>query len=70
MNNVIAGRFLWDGTDTYIEDPQEARANRKGLPWPPPTSPRSLKEEENAAIRMSAAVQEGEDDDDENEEDS
>ena len=32
---LVTWRFLWDSTDTYIEDPQEARANRKGLKWPP-----------------------------------
>ena len=32
---LVTWRFLWDGSDTYIEDPQEARATRKGLPWPP-----------------------------------
>lgn len=31
----VTWRFLWDSTDTYIEDPQEARASRKGLKWPP-----------------------------------
>ena len=32
---LVTWRFLWNSTDTYIEDPQEARAKRKGRPWPP-----------------------------------
>ena len=31
----VTWRFKWDSTDTYIEDPQEARYNRKGWKWPP-----------------------------------
>lgn len=31
----VTWRFLFDGSDSYIEQPMEARANRKGIPWPP-----------------------------------
>ena len=33
---IVTWRFTYDGADTYIEDPHEARALRKGLPFPPP----------------------------------
>eukprot|EP01048_Picozoa_sp_COSAG05_P011986 COSAG05_NODE_1170_length_5624_cov_2.536360_5_plen_105_part_00 len=31
----VTWRFEGDGNDTYIENPEEARAFRKGIPWEP-----------------------------------
>ena len=31
----LTWRFKWDGEDTYIEDPREARCERLGIPWDP-----------------------------------
>ena len=31
----VTWRFTFDGSDTYIENPGEARANRKGISWEP-----------------------------------
>jgi hypothetical protein len=59
---MVTWRFLWDGSDTYIEDPQEARATRKGLPWPPEDKHGGDSSDEKAA-----AEQSDDDDDDEGE---
>ena len=32
---LVTWRFEKDGNDTYIENPEEARAYRKGIPWEP-----------------------------------
>jgi sodium/hydrogen exchanger 8 len=32
---LVTWRFETDGNDTYIENPEEARAYRKGIPWEP-----------------------------------
>ena len=56
---MVTWRFLWDGSDTYIEDPQ---ATRKGLPWPPEDKHGGDSSDEKAA-----AEQSDDDDDDEGE---
>lgn len=57
--SLDARRFC-DGSDTYSEDPQEARATRKGLPWPP-------EDKHGGDSDEKAAAEQSDDDDDEGE---